>query len=125
MFDNISKKIKSLATVIAWFGIIASVIVGLQNMPAGIVIIILGCLGSWVCGMLVYGFGQLIENSDKLANHLVPEEEKEPEASPVTESQPAEPWVCYTCGSTNHPRAAYCTECDTSRGWSEEKSKQK
>ena len=125
MFDNISKKIKSLATVITWFGIIASVIAGLQNMPAGIVIIILGCLGSWVCGMLVYGFGQLIENSDKLVNHLVPEEDKEPEASPVTESQPAEPWVCYTCGTTNNPRVAYCTKCDTSRGWSEEKSKQK
>lgn len=124
MFDKISGKIKSLATVITWFGIIASVIAGLQNMPAGIFIIILGCLGSWVCGMLVYGFGQLIENSDKLANHFVPEEEKEPEASPVAESQPAEPWICFSCRTENHGRRSYCIQCGTSKGWSEEKFKQ-
>ena len=95
MFDNIGRKIKSLASVITWFGMIASVITGLQNMPAGILIIILGCLASWTCGLLLYGFGQLIENTDKLTKHFVPEEKK-PEYSPITASQPAKPWVCYT-----------------------------
>ena len=124
MFDNIGSKIKGFAKVIAWLGIILSFIIGLLSIATGgILVIVIGSASSWVGSFVLYGFGQLVENSDKLVNHFIPEE-KMPVYSPVHESQPAEPWVCYHCGTSNVARAAYCIKCDTNRGWSEEKSKQ-
>lgn len=73
MFDNIGSKIKSLAQVVCWIGIIASVIGGIIVMAShsdaaatGLLIIAIGVVGSWVGSFALYGFGQLIENSDTL-----------------------------------------------------------
>lgn len=73
MFDNIGSKIKTLAQVICWIGIIASIIIGFVLMVqdedtafVGILTMILGSLGSWIGSFMTYGFGQLIENSDIL-----------------------------------------------------------
>ncbi len=73
MFSNIGGKIKSLAQVITWLGIIVSVIWGFVLMatdedliPAGLIIALLGSLISWISSFVLYGFGQLIENTDKL-----------------------------------------------------------
>lgn len=73
MFDNIGSKLKAVAEVFAWLGIIASSIFGLVIMFAnedtplpGLIIIVVGCLGSWLSSLSMYGFGQLIENTDKL-----------------------------------------------------------
>ena len=76
MFDNIGGKIKGLAATICWLGIIASLGIGISlisleeeiTTAIGIVIIILGALFSWISSFLTYGFGQLVENSDKMAN---------------------------------------------------------
>ena len=74
MFNNIGGKIKTLATIITWIGIVCSVIAGFSLMLAneslillGVLIAVLGSLGSWISSFLIYGFGQLIENSDKIA----------------------------------------------------------
>lgn len=79
MFENIGGKIKTLAKVVCWIGIIVSCIYGLLIMAkneglilAGLIIIIIGILCSWVGSFTLYGFGQLIENSDKIANSLNP-----------------------------------------------------
>ena len=74
MFDNIGAKIKTLAKVICWIGIIFSVIAGIagivngtaQSVVAGITTIIVGCLMSWIGSFFAYGFGQLIENTDEI-----------------------------------------------------------
>jgi hypothetical protein len=73
MFDNIGSKLKAVAQVFAWLGIGASALIGLIVMFAnedtpvpGLLIIGLGCLGSWISSLGMYGFGQLIENTDKL-----------------------------------------------------------
>ena len=73
MFGNIGGKIKSLAQVITWLGIIVSVIWGVVLMstdeafiPAGLIIALLGSLISWISSFVLYSFGQLIENTDKL-----------------------------------------------------------
>lgn len=73
MFDNIGEKIKTLAKVITWLGIIASVIVGLVLMVSnrytplpGLMVLILGGLVSWIGSFVLYGFGQLIVNTDKM-----------------------------------------------------------
>ena len=77
MFDNIGAKIKTLAQVVCWTGIAASVIWGISLIAAGaatrnggavvlsgLLVIVLGALASWVGSFLTYGFGEMVENSD-------------------------------------------------------------
>ena len=69
MYDFIGDKIKGLAKAIFFVEAIASVIGGLilisiELAIVGILVIILGPLVAWVSSWLLYGFGQLIDNSD-------------------------------------------------------------
>ena len=64
MFDNIGSKIKSLAQIVCWLGIIVSAVSGLAIMISneetvfvGLLIILLGSIGSWVGSFVLYGFG--------------------------------------------------------------------
>ena len=73
MFDNIGGKIKTLAKVGCWIGIIAFIITGIVLMAIdedlildGILTAVVGSLLSWVSSFVLYGFGQLVENSDTL-----------------------------------------------------------
>lgn len=72
MFDNIGKKIKTLAKVICWAGIIASFIGAIiiyeefEEIIFCILTLAVGALISWVGSFTLYGFGQLIDNSDIL-----------------------------------------------------------
>lgn len=77
MFYNIGRKIKTLAKAITWIGITASVIYGavvlrLSNSPTfiiqGLLTMIVGSLISWLSSVTLYGFGQLIENTDILVS---------------------------------------------------------
>ena len=69
MFDNIGKKIKVVASIYCWIGIIASIILGILVISEGEdligwVVIVAGSLFSWISSFALYGFGQLIDNSD-------------------------------------------------------------
>ncbi len=83
MFKNMGKKIKVLAQVLMWlsfavwciFGLImiANGVMMLEWGPRGIVMIVvglimigLGFLFSWIGSFITYGFGQIIDNTDKL-----------------------------------------------------------
>ena len=75
MFDNIGGKIKTLAKVICWIGIITSVITGIvfaisddDMILYGLLIAVGGSLISWIGSFFTYGFGELIENSSKLVD---------------------------------------------------------
>lgn len=70
MFERIGSKIKKLASVITWLGIIASLILGVvlisggdEMIVLGIVVMALGSLASWIGSFLLYGFGELIEKT--------------------------------------------------------------
>lgn len=73
MFDNMGRKIKILAMGICWVGIISSLVVGVilflghetLTVP-GIIVMVVGPISSWVGSFVLYGFGQLVENSDIL-----------------------------------------------------------
>lgn len=86
MFSNIGGKIKTLAQVVCWIGIVICVILGAifiiqdeKNGWVGPVIIICGSLLSWVGSFMTYGFGQLVENSEILTsqkeNNFIPNKE--------------------------------------------------
>ena len=73
-YDNIGQKIKSLATGTFVVEAIAAIIAGIylitssENMVLiGFLVIFAGPLVAWVLSWLLYGFGQLIENSDIIA----------------------------------------------------------
>lgn len=75
MYSNIGKKIKGLAQIIAWIGIIGSILGGIflmvsmgnaSGIVSGIILAALGALLSWIGGFLFYGFGQLVDNTDRL-----------------------------------------------------------
>ena len=80
-FDNIGGKIKALAKGEMWVGIIASIIYGIflivesefiieEKLFSGFMVIVFGPLASWVSSWVLYGFGQLVENSDKLVERF-------------------------------------------------------
>ena len=87
MFSNIGGKIKALAKVVCWIGIILSVIsggamiaagmgvFGYTGMPegaavvSGVLTIALGSLLSWIGSFFSYGFGELIEKTTEIARN--------------------------------------------------------
>ena len=93
MFDNIGGKIKALAKILCWIGIIGSIIGGIVIIRAGnavssyssyygssasssssgvlgVLTMILGSLLSWIGSFFTYGFGQLIEDTQAIHSIL-------------------------------------------------------
>jgi len=78
MFDNIGGKIKSLAQVVCWIGIITSVIYGIVLMGTdddliffGFIVMVVGTLLSWVSSFTLFGFGEIIEDTKLIRKVLV------------------------------------------------------
>lgn len=75
MFANAGGKIKAVAQVLTWIGIIGSVIGGISlistSFIAGLLTAGIGSLLSWVSALALYGFGELVENSDIRTNLAV------------------------------------------------------
>ncbi len=82
MFNNIGKKIKGLAKLVCWIGIIIFAIVGLgviisgisgdnavSAIISGILIIVGGFLVSWIGSFVMYGYGELIDKTSDIAEN--------------------------------------------------------
>lgn len=77
MFDNIGRKIKILAIVVFVLEMLAGIIAGFtfgsntdwKEPFRAILIIIASPFLAWISAFVLYGFGQLVENSDKLVNN--------------------------------------------------------
>lgn len=74
LFSNAGGKIKVLAKVFFVLGIIASVIYGIVVMTLGgihvlygFLIAIIGSISSWISSILMFGFGTIVENTDKIS----------------------------------------------------------
>lgn len=75
MFYNIGKKIKSLASILCWGGIIAHVIAAIimigigvddhedELIVFGVILLFVGPLMSWINSFFIYGFGELIDKT--------------------------------------------------------------
>ncbi len=116
MFDNIGGKIKGLAYVTSVLGIIVSIAASIvllcansyynPTITTAIVVLIGGCVGSWVGGFFTYGFGELIEQQTTIACHLSANG-----SSSTGESVLISTWECPSCKHTNRMSRAYCEEC--------------
>lgn len=80
MFNNIGGKIKKLAMVVCVIGMIGSFVAAVNlwtnssryndTTLTGIVVLVVGCLASWIGSFFTYGFGQLIERTEESCYHL-------------------------------------------------------
>ena len=75
MFRNIGEKIKGLAMVITVAGILASICAGIvlltmNQIRLAIIVACVGSLISWISSFLLYGFGQLVDNSDRIVDFI-------------------------------------------------------
>lgn len=97
MYNNVGAKIKTLAEVLCAMGILASFIIGAIGIQSStffaIVFIILGCFVSWISFMLLYGFGELIdetvanrETNDRILDILESQYCHEQETQPVADN---------------------------------------
>jgi len=83
MFNNIGKKLKGLAKVVCWIGIVLSVLLGAMCVISGYVelnghtvngviyglfVIVLGCLASWINSWVLYAFGQITDDVHEIRN---------------------------------------------------------
>lgn len=75
MFDNIGNKIKTLSKLLCYVGMAVCIIAGIvvatideDLILIGVLVAVVGSALSWVNSFLLYGFGQLVENSDIIAN---------------------------------------------------------
>lgn len=73
MFKNVGEKIKIVSQVMTWICIVAFILGGFGFMlsgsagiVAGLVMLLVGPLFAWIGGLFLYGFGQLIENTDHM-----------------------------------------------------------
>ena len=133
MFDNIGGKIKVLAQVVCWIGIICSALFGIiivangKNFVfLGFMIMFVGSLLSWCSSFVLYGFGELIENSEiansntyeihKLLTRIAPEGVSSTPISTTTstiERTPDGGWICKKCGTKNVSNTQFCKDCGT------------
>ena len=76
MFKNIGKKIRVLAIVRFWLYALGSFISGIvilaedEWLDLGLPLLLAGPVYALIVSWLIYGFGQLIENTDKIANKM-------------------------------------------------------
>ena len=72
MYNDIGHKVKIVAKVFCWLGIIVSVAAAVSRFSSrygqasGILLLLIGPLTSWLASLTMYGFGQLVENSDAI-----------------------------------------------------------
>ena len=91
MFQNVGQKIKTVAQVFTWLGIVASVFGGIVlivdggwELQLGLLVMVGGALLSWLGSLTLYGFGQLIENTEILVRRSRDgEEDEDPENSTI------------------------------------------
>lgn len=85
MYENIGGKIKTLAKVICWIGIIACVVGGIVLccigaddsyyggwilVLSGVALMLLGPFFSWVGSFMLYGYGDLISRVQRIEENL-------------------------------------------------------
>ena len=114
MYDNIGSKIKTLAKVLCWIGIIGYIVLGIvliftSGFLIGVLVGVVGALLSWIGPFILYGLGQLIENSDTIVfqnkrlldligTNVEYREQNKTERVP-TVTKPTHTWRCASCGS--------------------------
>ncbi len=123
MFNNIGNKIKKLSIIYTIIGLVISCAVAIvcwanDNVLTGFIVLILGCLVSWIGSFLLYGFGELITQTTNIANsvknktNIIPTKLNNAQYK-ATNTISLEYWICKKCGSKNKSTKMFCRDCGT------------
>ncbi len=105
MFTSIGKTLKGLAKRTTGLGICLSVVVGLIEMDrGGWLIILIGVPAAWLVGAFLYGFGELIDCAQRIADKV----------DPLPKEVHHDGWTCPYCGEKNLLGEATCKKCGRS-----------
>jgi len=119
MFSNIGGKIKGLAKLFCWIGIVACVIVGgimcgdEDTIAIGVTYILAGSVLSWIGSFVLYGFGELIATTMHIS-YLIDKNSSQLHASYIHNQKKVElpsTWKCTHCGQENSNVSAQCKGC--------------
>lgn len=129
MFGNIGGKVKTMAKVCTWLGMIISVIYGIVLAVngaffMGIWMAVSLALGFWLAAIPLYGFGELIERNQSMdrsnqeiisllkeANTPASQNSEEAKPAETTSSHEVMGWTCLSCGNHNPPSRTTCFVC--------------
>lgn len=76
MYDHIGRKIKFLAKALACIGAVICFAIGIiiaavtDKYVTGLLIAVFGGWIAWIGSFILYGYGQLIDNSDRMVELL-------------------------------------------------------
>ena len=131
MWDNIGRKLQSLAKVICWIGIIGSVIFGIVIMAqsnryqstilTGVLYLVFGCLGSWIGSWAMYGLGlvvEYVENGGGRSSYTVTSAGYAFHSTTTSDGgvlTSGSYWTCPKCKTRNSLSKIECKECGTIR----------
>ena len=124
MIKNIGSKIKTLGVI---YSLIIAIISGMAGVSLSeafnnywfLLIVIIGPICSLPLCWLLYGYGELIDNTTKMDinieiqkkyNGLILEELRKINGS-VQKIEMLDEWVCDECGTKNDNHANFCCEC--------------
>lgn len=139
MFDDIGVKIQTVAKTVAWLNIALSFVAGLVvlflafldleyffvRVLMAIIVVIVGCLISWLSSIALYAFGQLVEDIHAMRNagakastqHKIAICSQQPNDTPTDniksnlENVVTHKWRCDNCG--NMRTQTPCEYCQT------------
>ena len=125
MFDNIGQKIKKLAMIT--FIVLSSIFVldGFISFMyykrlVHLLICIIGPFVAWISSFLLYGFGELVDNSSKIKSdtedkkknqEIIIKELKKLNGDIQIEEKKQKNWTCENCGTLNDKHASFCYIC--------------
>ncbi len=150
MFNNIGGKIKAVAKILCWIGISASIIGAIvlwsshnqynymtrtynDTLGTGFVVLLVGCIGSWVSAFFMYGFGELIDETtmNRRLNeemYKMMYEQHHPDEEPtgaaraaaigshsIEGGKPEKAWKCSKCLGYNSSAVVVCKFCGKSK----------
>lgn len=125
MFDNIGQKIKKLAMIT--FIVVSSIFVldGFISFMddkriSHLLICIIGPFVAWISSFVLYGFGELVDNSSKLYSdalkqnknqEIIIKELKKLNGEVQIEENKLKNWTCESCGTLNDKYSTSCYKC--------------
>ena len=131
MFDNVGSKVKKLAKIICWIGIISSVISGIaiiggrtvdryyapSNIFVGILVAVLGSFFSWLGSLATYAIGVSAENAEANAYKLDVLEKRINQGNQVGTSNASVPSTKPATTSNSNASLRSLTNNNTSNQW--------
>ncbi len=71
--NNVGGKLKGVSIIVIILGVVISAVYGItiigDSLLAGIAVIAAGILGTLIFGFVLYGLGQIVDNTDEIAEH--------------------------------------------------------